>query len=162
MSDEERIRLWRSLFTYNSNSTLFRKFKSGMSKQTGSPCGRDKKYLNVRVGKGFEYVHTVIFGMHYGYLPSQIDHKDRNGLNNSPSNLRAADNRTNNCNVPKAIGKSGYRGVAVSATGVFTAKIRAGKRRIHLGTFSSAKDAAIAYNRKATELHGEFAILNRI
>ena len=53
MSDEERIRLWRSL-------------------------------LNVRVGKGFEYVHTVILGMHYGYLPSQIDHKDRNGLNNPP------------------------------------------------------------------------------
>lgn len=162
MSDEQTIELWRKLFAYNSDGVLFRKLDSGMLKQVGSPCGRDRGYLNVRVGKDFEYVHRIIFGMHYGYLPIQVDHKDRNGLNNAPPNLRLSNNTKNNCNVVKRIGKSGYRGVSAQRNGTFVAKIRDGNTRIHLGTFPNARNAAIAYNKAAVKLHGEFAILNRI
>lgn len=159
MSDEEVISLWRSIFSYTPDGKLFRKLKSGQLKEVGSPCGRDKLYLNVRTGKSFQYVHRVIFGMHYGFLPIQVDHKV--GYDNSPTNLRAANNQQNNCNVGRKVGRVPYRGVCKIASGRYVAKIRNGGRRIHLGCFNNPIDAAKAYNEAATKLHGEFAIINR-
>lgn len=160
MSDEEIITIWRNVFSYSEDGILFRKMRSGRLKQVGSPCGRDKLYLNVRVGKNFQLVHRVIFGMHYGYLPTQVDHKV--GYCNRPDNLRAANNQQNNCNVVRDLGKVPYRGVTKHNSGKYIARIRNGSKRIYLGSFWTAKDAAISYNQAATKLHGEFAILNRI
>ena len=159
MSDEQKISLWRSMFSYTEDGKLYRKMESGKLKLVGSPCGRDKLYLNVRVGKSFEYVHRIIFGMHYGFLPQQVDH--RVGFDNSPSNLRAADNQQNNCNVVRKLGVVPFRGVSRMKNGTFIARIRNGNSRLYIGTFPTAKQAALAYNEFAIKLHGEFAIINR-
>lgn len=55
---------------------------------------------------------------------------------------------------------SGYRGIAKGGKGNWYAHIRTGKRNIHLGTFSSAEEAARAYDRRAIEMHGLAAKLN--
>ena len=56
-------------------------------------------------------------------------------------------------------GVSGYRGVARNGKG-FKAQIRWHSTLHYLGTFSTAIDAARAYDAKARELHGDLAILN--
>ncbi len=42
------------------------------------------------------------------------------------------------------------------------AYIRPNGHQVHLGFFDSEKDAALAYNQKANELYGEYALLNDI
>jgi len=45
-------------------------------------------------------------------------------------------------------------------TGRFCAKIQHNSKKVWLGRFKRAIDAARAYDKKAIELHGEFACLN--
>ena len=94
-----------------------------------------------------------------------IDHKDRNIFNNQKTNLRYADNTDNVCNREKFKGSysSKYKGVHWSDfhkkwRGVLWYK----KKQYHLGYFETDKEAAIAYNNKAIEIHKEFACLNVI
>ena len=57
--------------------------------------------------------------------------------------------------------KSGYRGVYPSSYGSkWYSLIKAGPRRRYLGTFPTARSAALAYDRAADELHGDQAKLN--
>lgn len=109
-----------------------------------------------------------------------IDHKDGNGLNNMRCNLRVcthSENRKNRHNksdkhTSKYLGvslkttryaytvKSGER--RVSECKRWEARIQHNKKQISIGFFDNEKDAALAYNDKALELHGEFASLNKI
>ena len=91
------------------------------------------------------------------------DHKNFNGLDNRRCNLRVCTNAQNQHNARKrADNTSGYKGVTKRLYGKWEAKIRNGGKQIYLGTFSSLKEAVVAYNNKAKELHGEFACLNEI
>ena len=56
--------------------------------------------------------HQIVFLLHYGFLPSLIDHKDRNKLNNDPENLRESDVFNNSLNTGlQKNNTSGYKGV---------------------------------------------------
>lgn len=92
----------------------------------------------------------------------QVDHKDRNILNNQKSNLRLATNQQNlfNSGIYKN-NTSGYKGVAASKN-KWCARIKHNGEPIHLGTHKTKEEAALAYNKKAIELFGEFALLNEI
>lgn len=61
---------------------------------------------------------------------------------------------------PTRIGISGYRGVNRSGRDRFNANVYKDTVRYYLGTFDTAIDAARAYDAKARELHGDYAILN--
>jgi hypothetical protein len=94
----------------------------------------------------------------------EVDHKNRNGLDNRRENLRLASRLQNvrNRSIPGNNG-SGYKGVSWDkriekwyAYITFNYKMKA------LGRFADIKDAARAYNRAALEYHGEFAYQNVI
>lgn len=91
-----------------------------------------------------------------------IDHKDGNGLNNQKGNLRTATHSDNLCNrgaIRNSLSK--YKGVSwVSSRKKWRASIQKDKVNKSLGYFSSDIDAAIAYDKAAKEIHGEFAFLN--
>lgn len=92
------------------------------------------------------------------------DHIDKNGLNNQRNNLRRATKYQNNVNRrPKKNGASKFLGVNwLPSRQRWKAEIRKNGVLIHLGRHKQEKDAALAYNKAAIEIHGEFASLNDI
>jgi hypothetical protein len=99
-----------------------------------------------------------------GRWAKEIDHIDRNRLNNIWSNLRECTSSENKANRTKQSNNtSGYKGVSWhKRANKFRAKIQFQKKPIHIGLFTSAEEAAAAYNTKAKELYGEFANINII
>jgi hypothetical protein len=89
-----------------------------------------------------------------------VDHVDGNGLCNSRSNLRWTTRSQNALNTPLVVGSSGYRGVTRTRYGTWQVAIQANRKPLHIGTFSTAEEAARAYDAAAKLYHGKFALLN--
>lgn len=93
----------------------------------------------------------------------QIDHRNGNKLCNEKWNLRIATTSQNQANRPKLVnGTSKYKGVRRHKQGKWEARITYRYKVIQIGLFVTEDEAALAYNKKATELFGEFAYLNII
>lgn len=87
----------------------------------------------------------------------EVDHVDRNGLNNQRNNLRITDDCGNAQN--KGVSRnnlSGYKGVGWNCRGRWRARIK----QKYLGYFLTPEEAARAYDKAAKGLYGEFAYLN--
>ena len=109
-------------------------------------------------------MHRQILGLLAGDK-RQTDHRDWDGLNNQRSNLRLATAVTNGQNSRRQRGASGFRGVRYESRFVLAkpwqAQIRLGNgRRVTLGLFATAEQAALTYDAAAHRYHGEFAVLN--
>jgi hypothetical protein len=112
------------------------------------------------------YAGTKIKGrtvlMHRLVLPGhrRVDHKDRNRLNNQKYNLRPATGSQNGANRVASLAQpTKPKGVRFYRNG-WEAFVRIDYTNIYLGRFSSYAQAARAYNTRATEAWGEFALLN--
>jgi len=90
----------------------------------------------------------------------QVDHKDYNTLLNIKSNLRVCTN-AQNCANRRPKNNKQYKGTKRNGQR-FAAKLHKGGIDIHLGTFDTEKEAALAYNEAALKYFGEFAYLNKI
>jgi len=99
------------------------------------------------------YMHRVIMNPPDDM---EIDHKNRNPLDNRRQNLRIATTTQNMWN-RTSTSKSGYRGVKTSGKKY---QARIGTGRTYIGTFNTAEEAACAYDEKAKEFYGEFANTN--
>jgi formylglycine-generating enzyme required for sulfatase activity len=118
----------------------------------------NKCYAVQYFGKKIIYMHRQIMNAPCGKI---VDHKDRNGLNNTKQNLRLATRSQNNCNTMHRRGSSKYRGVSrEKETGKWKCKICFNGICIYLGLFEAEEDAAKAYDEAAKIYHGEFAVLN--
>lgn len=133
------------------------------------------RWQAVRSGKGW-YASRGVYdrsakrsyplSMHRALLDSpsgvEVDHKNRDGLDNRRSNLRLATRSQNTANSPhRANGMSGYRGVTFQRPyRRWAASIESQGCRIHLGNYATAEEAALAYDKGAREVFGEFAYQN--
>lgn len=93
-----------------------------------------------------------------------VDHKNGNTLDNRKSNLRFATIAENARNRPfQKNNKTGYKGVYPRKdASTFRAQIRYQGKKYGLGSYKTAKEAALAYNNAAVKFYGEFAWLNPI
>ena len=106
--------------------------------------------------------HRIVFLMIHGWLPEFLDHINRDRKDNRPENLRPATTTKNNRNVAfKSNNSTGYKGV-VFDQGKFKAMIRVNGKRIYLGVYASASDAAQVYDRAVRKYHRGFGMTNRI
>lgn len=106
------------------------------------------------------HMHRVIAAAKSGQT---IDHRNGDGLDNRRANLRVCTVSQNGMNRPKqANNTSGFKGVFPSGRPhqPWSASIKKDQRVIHLGRFGTPEQAALAYDRAAAELFGEFAVLN--
>lgn len=91
-----------------------------------------------------------------------IDHVDGNGLNNTRCNLRLCTQSQNRANSRMwKRNKIGYKGVYLDMRdNKYESKIGFCGKRLYIGRYDTAIDAARAYDVKAVELFGEFAKTN--
>jgi hypothetical protein len=102
-------------------------------------------------------MHRIIMGDPEKF---EVDHINGNKLDNRRENLRLATRHQNMRNRgPLSTNKTGYKGVSKFRSG-FKATISVNKRTKIIGVFSSAEEAARAYDEVAKILFGEFAWLN--
>lgn len=107
------------------------------------------------------YIHRYVLNYSDNLV---IDHINGNPLDNRKCNLRICTNQENCRNQKVAKHSSGgIKGVSYNKNNKkWTARIGLNYTRIFLGYFNTKVDAAIAYNKKAIELYGEFAKLNEV
>lgn len=91
-----------------------------------------------------------------------VDHINHDKLDNRRCNLRICTKAENNQNRLMAVNNtSGYKGVVWSERDkTYYVKLNCKGKRIFIGTFKDKLEAAKAYDTKALELHGEFALTN--
>lgn len=116
--------------------------------------------------KTLESMHHLIMGysLKIGVV---IDHINGNKLDNRKCNLRFATIQQNSWNLSpdtdRCHGASIYKGVQWRKDRhKWIARIGKDGRRYCLGSFNSEEEAALAYNKAALKMFGEFARLNKI
>lgn len=107
------------------------------------------------------FLHRIINNTPSGYV---TDHINGDILDNRKKNLRACLAKENGRNINKpTTNTSGFKGVCKTSNGnKYRAYIRVGGKHMHIGAFSTPKEAALAYNEKAKEYYGEFCRLNDV
>lgn len=116
-------------------------------------CGT--KYIKIRIDRKLYFAHRLAWLWIYGEWPDpEVDHVNRNGLDNRSDNLRIATSSQNKANriVPNP---AGFKGVT-----------RKGKRWVaqcngYIGCYGSAKEAAKAFDIAVVREYGEFALTNK-
>lgn len=115
----------------------------------------------VRVAPGVRttiHLHTQLMGEPPA-SGMMVDHINGDGLDNRRANLRFVTPQQNGMNRRDKRGSSQYRGVR-AVNGRWEAVLSHGGKRTNLGRFSDEKDAALAWDRAASEAYGEYAALN--
>lgn len=109
--------------------------------------------------------HHLVWLMHYGEWPDQsLDHINGVTYDNRLENLRLATQQQQSMNQTLQKRRQGkYKGVHQSSSGSYYVKIKYRRKQITgLGSFDTPEKAAEAYNKKALELFGPYAKLNKI
>ena len=162
MLTQERL---KECLSYDPDSGDFvalvdrRLYKAGDVFRTVNSSG----YIRIRIDGVYHYAHRLAWMYVHGeWPPADLDHINRNRVDNRLSNLRLATRRENLRN------RSASRSSATGVKGVdyhegmkkYRVRIRSEGRRITIGYFGSVEEAALAYEKAAAEHHGKFAAHN--
>jgi len=136
--------------------------KSRNAKFAGKVAGNKTQhgYWRVYIDRIPCQAHCLAWLYVHGEWPTtDIDHIDRDRLNNRIANLRLATRAQNNANASvRKSSLSQIKGVSWDKQkGKWSARIKFGNRQTHIGYFSTKNDAATAYLAVAKIVFGEFA-----
>lgn len=114
-------------------------------------------------------MHKILCGLNL-MEGMEIDHRNRDRLDNRRDNLRLCSRLQNIANRKKLTivnGKtttSKYKGVCRCSEGRpgWRSEIRVNGKKKHLGVFQTEEEAASAYNDEARRIFGDFATLNEL
>lgn len=122
----------------------------------GDAYGKDGYCRNVITNT---YLHNLVFGIKEGY---EVDHIDRNKLNNRKNNLRHVTHSDNNYNMSNhTAGTSGVMGVSYRKDrNKWRAHIKVNKKYVHLGHFDDFEDTVEA-RKEAEKKYIKIEILPR-
>lgn len=147
-------------FHYDPKTGEFtRKLRSGKKPEKKVGTISTDGYAEARIDNKRYFLHRLAWLYMTGEWPRhQIDHINRDKLDNRWANLREASGRQNGWNKPKMPNNtSGFKGVTFhKQTGKWQAQINYFGRNKYLGIFTKKNDAKQAYEAEAKSLHGEF------
>ncbi len=150
---------WGELFVYLADGSLINKIDRNSRSRAGRVAGmiNDSGYRVTRVnGKNYR-VHRIIWEMHHGEIPCglEIDHINRDRLDNRIENLRLATRHEQNLNMSKRKSTSGITGVCWSKKDKrWQALIGFKGKSYYLGQFIEKRDAIKA--RRDAEIKFNF------
>lgn len=155
------------LVDYNERGELFwepRGIPSFDAKYAGARVAltlTEKGYHRVLVLRRPLMVHRLLWRLHYGSDARFVDHINGIRTDNRIVNLRDSSHAENQRNMMPRGGASRFKGVYVSRGGRWGSRIKRNKKTVHLGTHDTEVQAAMAYDRAAVQMHGEFARTNQ-
>jgi citrate synthase len=150
----------KELFIYK-DGFLYWKIKPAANTNIGGNAGHIKKdgYSIVAIKRKSYLVHRIIYLMHHGVLPREVDHKDTNPRNNRIENLRAATHAQNISNSKRRLtNTSGVRNVAWhKASNKWIVKVTVNAHQKHIGLFEDIELAELVAIEARIKHHGVFA-----
>ncbi len=117
------------------------------------------RWIRIKGKSKLIFLHRILLNAPPG---KQVDHVDRNGLNNVHNNLRLC-SHSQNCRNSKTRrdNSSGYKGVHQDIrTYKWITQIQIDGKTTHIGCFANIQDAALAYDKAAIKYYGTFAKTN--
>jgi hypothetical protein len=153
------IMIWRERAPKNAE---IRRWNTRYADRRAGSLDATTGYRLVRIDYTRYPEHRIAWLITYGeWPPDDIDHRNGKCDDNRLSNLRRANysqNRTNS--QPPRTNTSGSKGVSLDR-GKWIAKITIDSKRVYLGRYNTAAEAAEAYKAESQKRHGEFSYLAR-
>jgi hypothetical protein len=154
----------RSILNYSALNGDFRwKVSRRGTKGLGELAGKERKdrYRLICIDGRKYLAHRLAWFYVRGVWPDrEIDHVNGDPADNRFINLREAktssQQRANSLSPKPNV--TGFRGVELRPSGRWAVRISCGYKRTYLGMFDCPKKASEAYEAKAKELFGEFAL----
>lgn len=105
-----------------------------------------KGYRQICIDGPRYYISRLVWFIHHGYFPEQVDHENRDKLDNRLENLRSVSTQVNCRNRSlRSDNKSGVNGVFFrKRANAYYATISDGSKIVHIGQFKELQDAADA------------------
>jgi len=144
---------------YNPNTGIFTRKKNNVV----AGWVEDTGYIRIRINNQKYYAHRLAVLYMTGSFPiSDTDHINMIKGDNRWCNLRCCSRAQNRMNTKKRENcSSKYKGVCfVKGSNKWLSSIRINGSDISLGLHDNEKDAAIAYDKKASDAFGEFSRIN--
>lgn len=127
----------------------------------GTEAGTFNRHLNrwsIRLlGRKKYYRYHIVWVLFHGSWPKEIDHINRNRLDDRIENLRTANRSENLLN--RALTKantSGYKGIWQGSSGRWNANFKMHGVKHNFGWYDTAEEAHRAYVKGAKEICGDF------
>lgn len=159
----------RELFEYHEDGYLIRKISgAGPANKAGSKVGnyaaknlgqRNARYISTKISGEHWCVHKLIFLWHHGHVPDQLDHINRDTLDNRIDNLRVATSEQNAQNRKLfSNSASGVKGVSWSKTNkAWFVYVNVNKKRKNIGYFKDPELAQLVAEEARDKYHGKYA-----
>lgn len=162
ISDADLLNKIKKFISYNKDTGIFTRIKDIGSFRKGEIAGGVDSYGYITIGfNNRSYgAHRLAWLFTHGKFPNdRIDHKNEIKTDNRIDNLRDVTHGENMQNISKCRVdcSTGVKGVLANKRNkkseTFTARIKVGKKQIHIGCFKSKEEAGEAYLRYKKENH---------
>jgi len=156
----------KSLFDYKDGKLYWKSNRCNNKIKAGQRAGtlHSKGYWHIKINGKYFLEHRLIWSMFKGEcIPSvdliqNLDHIDRDKLNNRIENLRVANKSENGYNtLKKSNNTSGYKGVCWhKVKRKWMAQGRVEGKKVYLGYYENIEDASKAYENFCKKEHKVF------
>lgn len=156
---KNEIEMFKKYFEYNEGYLYWRN-RSGTRGRVGTVAGKLRKdgYFDVGLKGKYYLIHRIVFALHFGFLPKMIDHINRDRSDNRVENLREIEYSSNNWNSGiSSSNTTGVKGIRITRTGKFEARLAVKGKTIQVGTFSTLDEATSELKKVREKEHGEYA-----
>ncbi len=157
----------RQTLSYDPTTGIFRwlvvsRYRPGLKGSVAGTVNHGRGYRVIETNNVLCLAHRLAWVWVHNRLPyRKLDHINGHRDDNRIINLREVtdfQNATNKASRGERL--SGFKGVSRRACGTWRANICSNRKQTSLGTYTTAEDAARAYDVAARELFGEFAKTN--